>query len=78
MYRMAFVTTCAATLAALIGTTTAVSSWEYRITGKGMVLGEPLRGFQGLTSGIPGPWSRATEELPQLRDDRLEGAGQEE
>ena len=30
---------------------------EYEITSKGLVIGEPLRGYRGLTSGIPGPWS---------------------
>jgi len=30
---------------------------EYGITGKGVVIGEPLRGYRGLTSGIPQPWS---------------------
>ena len=28
----------------------------YHITPKGMVIGEPLRGYRALTSGIPGPW----------------------
>ncbi len=30
---------------------------EYQITSKGVVIGEPLRGYRALTSGIPGPWS---------------------
>jgi len=30
---------------------------EYAITSEGMVLGKPLRGYRGLTSGIPEPWS---------------------
>lgn len=30
---------------------------EYKITSKGVVIGEPLRGYRGLTSGIPEPWS---------------------
>ena len=30
---------------------------EYEITSKGLVIGEPLRGYRALTSGIPGPWS---------------------
>jgi circadian clock protein KaiC len=30
---------------------------EYQITGNGVVVGEPLRGYRGLTSGIPEPWS---------------------
>jgi len=35
---------------------------EYRVTDKGIVIGEPLRGYRGLTSGIPGPWH------PEVRD----------
>ncbi len=30
---------------------------EYEITNKGVVVGDRLRGYQGLTTGIPGPWS---------------------
>jgi circadian clock protein KaiC len=30
---------------------------EYTTTDKGIVIGQPLRGYRGLTSGIPGPWS---------------------
>jgi len=32
--------------------------WEYQITEKGVVIGKPLRGYRGLTTGIPGlgPW----------------------
>jgi circadian clock protein KaiC len=30
---------------------------EYRITSKGVDIGEPLRGYRALTSGIPQPWS---------------------
>ena len=29
---------------------------EYEITSKGIVVGEPLRGYRGLTTGIPSPW----------------------
>ena len=29
---------------------------EYTITPKGVVVGAPLRGFRGLTTGIPAPW----------------------
>ena len=35
---------------------------EYQITSKGVVIGEPLRGYRGLTSGIPGPWSFESDE----------------
>jgi circadian clock protein KaiC len=40
---------------------------EYQITAKGMVIGEPLRGYRGLTSGIPGPWSFESGDTPELR-----------
>ncbi|HUY32096.1 MAG TPA: ATPase domain-containing protein [Pirellulales bacterium] len=29
---------------------------EYQVTSQGIVMGEPLRGYHGLTSGIPAPW----------------------
>lgn len=32
---------------------------EYRITGEGVEIGEPLRGYRALTTGIPEPWSFA-------------------
>jgi circadian clock protein KaiC len=34
-----------------------IDMWEYKITDLGVVIGERLRGFRGLTTGIPGPWS---------------------
>ena len=39
------------------GSAHSIDMWEYQITEKGVVIGEPLRGYRGLTSGIPGPWS---------------------
>ncbi len=30
---------------------------EYEVTNKGIVIGERLKGYRALTSGIPGPWS---------------------
>jgi len=42
---------------------------EYSITSQGMVIGEPLRGYRGLTSGIPGPWSSESGGIPQLRSE---------
>jgi circadian clock protein KaiC len=39
----------------------------YQITSKGMVIGEPLRGYRALTSGIPGPWSVEAGVVPQQR-----------
>src|SRR5688572_22044884 len=44
---------------------------EYQITSKGLVVGEALRGFSGLTSGIPRPWSdNSGQNDPALRQDR--------
>ena len=44
---------------------------EYRITAQGLVIGEPLRGYRGLTSGIPEPWSvESGQNDPELRQDR--------
>jgi circadian clock protein KaiC len=40
---------------------------EYQITSKGMVIGQPLRGYRGLTSGIPSPWPLHSDDIPQLR-----------
>ena len=38
---------------------------EYQISGKGIAVGEPLRGYRALTSGIPQPWSfEAGQENP--------------
>ena len=34
-----------------------IDMWEYQITSKGVVMGEPLRGYRGLISSIPAPWS---------------------
>ena len=44
---------------------------EYQITGKGIEVGEPLRGYRGLTSGLPQPWSvESGENNPAPRTDR--------
>jgi circadian clock protein KaiC len=41
---------------------------EFKITHNGMVVGEPLRGFRGLTTGIPGPWSiESGQNDPKVR-----------
>ncbi len=39
----------------------------YEITSKGVVIGEPLRGYRALISGIPGPWSFQSDDRPQPR-----------
>jgi circadian clock protein KaiC len=52
------------------GSPHSIDMTEYTITGKGVVVGEPLRGYRGLTSGIPGPWSpEFGENVPELRED---------
>src|SRR5665213_1860086 len=38
---------------------------EYQITADGIVLGVPLRGYSGLTTGVPGPWS-LSQDTPVL------------
>jgi circadian clock protein KaiC len=48
---------------------------EYQITSKGVVIGEPLRGYRGLTSGIPGPWSVEPCEIPEPRTAAPERSG---
>jgi circadian clock protein KaiC len=37
---------------------------EYQITSEGVVIGEPLRGYRALTSGIPSPWSFESGDNP--------------
>ena len=43
---------------------------EYEITSTGLAIGEPLRGYRGLTSGIPQPWSpHSGQNTPELTAD---------
>ena len=52
------------------GSEHSIDMTEYKITGKGLVIGEPLRGYRALTSGVPGPWSPASEvSVPELGRD---------
>jgi circadian clock protein KaiC len=44
------------------GSAHSIDMWEYKITEKGIMIGEPLRGYRGLTSGIPGPWPIASAD----------------
>ena len=37
----------------------------YEVTAKGLAIGAPMRGYRALTSGIPGPWSLASGEVPE-------------
>lgn len=39
----------------------------YDVTSKGLAIGEPMRGYRALTSGIPGPWSaKSGQAVPEL------------
>jgi circadian clock protein KaiC len=43
---------------------------EYQISSKGLQIGEPMRGYRGLTSGIPQPWSEDSgQNNPKPRQD---------
>lgn len=53
------------------GSEHSIDMWEFRITNKGVVIGETLRGYRGLTSGIPSPWSSESgKDHPEVRHDR--------
>jgi circadian clock protein KaiC len=50
------------------GSEHSIDMWEYTITQRGLVMGQPLRGYRGLTSGIPGPWPAETGQTePDVR-----------
>ena len=52
------------------GSAHSIDMWEYQITEKGLVIGDALRGYRGLTSGIPGPWSvESGANVPEPRHD---------
>ncbi len=42
---------------------------EFEITPKGFVIGERLRGYRGLTTGVPGPWNAEPGEIQELPDE---------
>ncbi len=42
---------------------------EYQVTTKGIVVGERLQGYRGLTTGIPGPWDRGLASIAGSMDD---------
>jgi len=44
-----------------------IDMYAYEVTAKGLLIGEPMRGYRGLTSGIPGPWSTESgQNNPQV------------
>jgi circadian clock protein KaiC len=44
-----------------------IDMYEYEITSRGLVLGKTLRGYRGLTSGIPGRATFPTDDLSAAR-----------
>ncbi len=40
---------------------------EYQITASGLTVGKPLRGYRGLMTSVPGPWSFERDDVPQPR-----------
>jgi circadian clock protein KaiC len=41
----------------------------FEITSRGFVIGERLRGYRGLTTGVPGPWNDEQGEIPKSTDE---------
>jgi len=42
---------------------------EFQITAEGFVIGERLRGYRGLTTGVPGPWNDGHGEIHESVDE---------
>jgi circadian clock protein KaiC len=42
---------------------------EYTITPDGIVIGERLTGYRGLTTGVPGPWNEESHKHHNLPDE---------
>jgi len=38
---------------------------EYEITAEGIRMGKPLRGYRGLTTSVPAPWSDTSDAIPE-------------
>ena len=47
----------------------------YEVSAKGLAIGEPMRGYRALTSGIPGPWSLESGGVPELGTEAPKRAG---
>ena len=50
-----------------------IDTREYEVTNTGIVIGERLRGFQALTTGIPGPWDWGHASAARPIDDMTHG-----
>src|SRR5450631_1538147 len=44
----------------------------YEVTSKGLAIGEPMRGYRALTSGIPGPWLVQSDGVSPLSPEARE------
>ncbi len=42
---------------------------EFEITSEGFVVGNRLRGYRGLTTGVPGPWNAEPADIHDLAQD---------
>lgn len=42
---------------------------EFQITSEGLVIGERLTGYRGLTTGVPGPWNDEPGEIHESQDE---------
>ncbi|MCA1632753.1 MAG: AAA family ATPase [Acidobacteria bacterium] len=42
---------------------------EFEITSEGLVIGERLEGYRGLTTGVPGPWNGEPGEIHESMDE---------
>jgi circadian clock protein KaiC len=42
---------------------------EFEIAAEGLVIGAPLRGYRGLTTGVPGPWNPSSGNVSDLPDE---------
>ena len=62
------------------GSEHSIDMWGYRITTEGLELGEPLRGYRGLMTGVPGPWSpQSGQNTPApINEPALEGEPNEQ
>ena len=58
------------------GSEHSIDMWEYTITPKGLVLGDQLRGYRGLITGVPGPWSAESgQNYPALQPEAIDEGG---
>src|SRR5450631_2572936 len=49
-----------------------IDMYAYEVTSKGLAIGEPMRGYRALTSGIPGPWLVQSDGVSPLSPEARE------